>query len=316
MLHIGIDEAGYGPLLGPLVIGLAAFRTDGAPPPLSRRLKGLVVRRPRDVRSQAKPLPVAIDDSKEIHRRFGRVGLARGVYAFHAARGESAPADLLDLLLRCSDTSPEAFSRHPWYRDLDRAGLPLCIAPPRLEDRFRRRGLEAVALRVRPLDARHLNEAFDTHDNKARVLGLAAGDTLLGLLERHGAEDARIVFDRQGARLDYAPYLADLFPFAAISERKAPEGEAHYEVRLPDRCLDIQFVTRGDRRALTVAWASMAAKLVRELFMDRLNAFFLERCPDVRPTRGYVQDGRRFLEDVDRVLLDEGIMARDLVRSR
>ena len=28
MLHIGVDEAGYGPLLGPLVIGVAAFRVE------------------------------------------------------------------------------------------------------------------------------------------------------------------------------------------------------------------------------------------------------------------------------------------------
>jgi hypothetical protein len=60
----------------------------------------------------------------------------------------------------------------------------------------------------------------------------------------------------------------------------------------------------------------MAAKLVRELFMDLLNDFFLERCPELRPTRGYVQDGRRFLTDVDAVIHAEQIAVRELVRSR
>ena len=32
MLHLGIDEAGYGPLLGPLVIAVSAWRVEGLRP--------------------------------------------------------------------------------------------------------------------------------------------------------------------------------------------------------------------------------------------------------------------------------------------
>ena len=70
MLHVGVDEAGYGPLLGPLVVGVAAFRLTDHPEPgganLLKRLRGLVVRRPRDAKAcGAKRLPVPVDDSNE-----------------------------------------------------------------------------------------------------------------------------------------------------------------------------------------------------------------------------------------------------------
>ena len=48
MLHVGVDEAGYGPLLGPLVVAVSALRTPDDTPPsrLRSHLKGVVVRGP------------------------------------------------------------------------------------------------------------------------------------------------------------------------------------------------------------------------------------------------------------------------------
>ena len=60
----------------------------------------------------------------------------------------------------------------------------------------------------------------------------------------------------------------------------------------------------------------MAAKLTRELFMGRLNAWFVERLPSLRPTAGYVEDGRRFLVDATPVLRSEQVDLRRFVRSR
>ena len=80
--------------------------------------------------------------------------------------------------------------------------------------------------------------------------------------------------------------------------------------------LHVRFVTKGDRVSLAVGWASMAAKLTRELFMQSLNGWFHERLPAVRPTAGYRTDGRRFLEDVEPVLAGEAIERDWLVRSR
>lgn len=321
MLHVGVDEAGYGPLLGPLVVGVTAFRLTDDPEPgeanLLKRLRGLVVRRPRDARASAeRRLPVPVDDSKVIHRRFGLTGLARGVGLFASAMDAPPPATLEDLLVRFSELGPDSFRHIPWYRRLDLAEVPRYPWTGPLEDRFLGRNVQALDLRVWPLAAADFNREVERCSNKATVLGLAAGAAVLAVLDRHPGEDAEIVFDRQGARLDYAGYLADLFPFAGISKRAAPAGESRYEVELPSRRLYVRFATRADGCSLAVSWASMAAKLARELFMERLNAFFADRTEALRPTAGYTVDGRRWLGEVEPMLASEGIDRGMLVRSR
>ena len=70
LIYAGIDEAGYGPMLGPLCVGLSVFRVDGAEaadgaPNLWGALRGAVCRTRRDKRRRiAWPLGL----------RAGRVG--------------------------------------------------------------------------------------------------------------------------------------------------------------------------------------------------------------------------------------------------
>ena len=59
----------------------------------------------------------------------------------------------------------------------------------------------------------------------------------------------------------------------------------------------------------------MTAKLVRELHMARLNRFFRARMPELKPTAGYVQDGRRFVQEVDPVLRELDLDGERLVRN-
>jgi hypothetical protein len=72
----------------------------------------------------------------------------------------------------------------------------------------------------------------------------------------------------------------------------------------------------ADGAYLPAALASMAAKLVRELLMLRLNRFFASRVENLQPTAGYVQDGRRWLADVAGLLQTSGFDQNTLVRCR
>ena len=323
-LLIGVDEAGYGPLLGPLCIGASAFRLRGpalaghrlpAAPGLQRPLAGLIVP-PGEARRGGGPLPVPVGDSKHVMRRFGLQGLARGVGALSSALDRAPPADLADLLFRYSDRLPADFAHRPWYAQLEKAPLPRYPWTGPLDERFTTRGVEPVDLRVLPVDAGELNEAFDEVGNKARVLGLFSAALVSQLLDRHDDRDVVIVMDRHGGRKDYREYLESWFPFGSVEFIERTDHEVRYRVEFGGRTLRFHFVTKGDERHLAIGWASMAAKLTRELFMTCLNAWFHERQPALRPTAGYVQDGRRFLDDVEQLIEREAILRQALVRSR
>lgn len=99
LVMVGIDEAGYGPLLGPLCIGMAALRLEdwkpGDPAPdLWKTLGGSVCRKPGDKLGR-----VAVEDSKKLKlpndskNRHPLTHLERGVHAFLRCLGRRPQTD-------------------------------------------------------------------------------------------------------------------------------------------------------------------------------------------------------------------------------
>jgi hypothetical protein len=312
VIRVGVDEAGYGPLLGPLVVAGAAFRVPGGEgPSLRKRASGIWGRA-----GARKDGVVPIDDSKEVYRRHGFDGLARGVSSAVAASGKALPTDLRDWLARFGDRPCDAVATDPWYAGPEQARVPGYEPPGRLREKLLLRGIDALGLVVSPATPSELNDAWDATGNKARVLFLASIAVLVRVLADWPGEDVEATLDREGGRLDYAAYLADAFPWRSITREPSEPGTARYSMEEGGRRVTITFVTGGDREDLAVGLASMAAKMTRELFMARLNAWFFERDPRLKRTAGYVEDGRRFLEDAKEVLRRERVDLRRFVRTR
>src|SRR5712691_2086450 len=95
----GIDEAGFGPLLGPLCLGLAVFRLPDGEGGLRRALRGACVGGDAKIRSGDSRAVVC--DSKWLHRGARKLArLERTALAFLAAsRGGELPATVGDVLL-------------------------------------------------------------------------------------------------------------------------------------------------------------------------------------------------------------------------
>ena len=81
-----------------------------------------------------------------------------------------------------------------------------------------------------------------------------------------------------------------------------------------DSTVTIKFLIEAESKHLPVALASMTAKYVRELFMMRMNRHFQGLMPKLKPTAGYNEDGRRYLTDIEPLIVGQGIDRRRLVR--
>lgn len=312
-LLFGFDEAGLGPILGPLVVAGAALRV---PDPWDaqvpwRALADAVAERP--ARGDARPV---VCDSKLLHARRGVAGLGRTCGAFLAASSSAPPrlpATRKALFERLGAVA--GVERYPWYAHgaWDLADL---ADAPALAQAFEAAGVGVAWLGARPLLAGQFNEAIDSGRNKSEVVLAHLGGVLREVLAAFPTEALRILIDKQGGRNRYLPWLTDLFPgqwFDTLAE--GPAGSA-YRLRRPGGDVTLSFRPKADRDGFCVALASILAKYLRERFMADLNAWFTARLPGLKPTAGYPQDGRRFLAEVEPILQAEGVEPADLIRQR
>lgn len=273
----GIDEAGYGPMLGPLVVACAAARSRRPlAPDALRRLPGLTV-----------------CDSKRLAPTPARLGRLAATALPFLGR----PARWSELLARCV-LNGRALREHPWYgEDL---ALPEVPPPP---GRWRWR------VRVVIVEPREFNAAIAAGANKAEVLFAATARLLRDL-----PGPARVFADAQGMRRSYRPLLERHFTprVRALEERR---GRWRYRVGR----LRIQFRVHGESAHDLTALASIVAKYVRELCMERVNRFWRRRCglelPLVRASGYHNGPTRRFTEQLIRPVLAE-ISEDDVVRLR
>ena len=189
----GIDEAGYGPHLGPLVVAAAAFEFDAAPlpdPDLWQSLAPHVTKQP-----SRHAAGVVICDSKVAYTSGGRLAtLERTVLGFLAAAGRRPRtfAQLLDAVAvrPCADGG--AAAQAPWETP-ESIALPVDASAGEIDAAAEHlaRGLAGIGGRpaglwVNTASAARLNGLMDGRRNKAGALFTLAAD-LLGEVLRRGA---------------------------------------------------------------------------------------------------------------------------------
>ncbi|MEZ6243846.1 MAG: hypothetical protein R3B57_12485 [Phycisphaerales bacterium] len=309
LIYCGIDEAGYGPMFGPLCVGMAAFRVrgwepDGHAPDLWKLLSKGVCRSGGDKRGR-----VAIADSKKLKlanslkTKHPLTHLERGVLSMLAAAEEKSVEDDTALFERLGvELEP-----HGWYGGAA-LGLPLSstqdqigIAANIVARAMAQGGVELVALRCVTVCEGAFNERVRECGSKAAVSGGVVA-ALMGEASRQWGTDStlRLVCDRQSGRTDYEdfvrPALGEDFETLEQSARAS-----RYAAR-DGRDVGALFIPECEDHHLPVALASMTAKLVRELAMTRFNRYWSGRSPDLKPTAGYTTDARRWLRDAEGVV--------------
>lgn len=315
----GIDEAGFGPVLGPLVVSAAAFEVPDELADVSmwRLLAGAVAQKP----SKKHPA-VPIADSKKLYsRRRGLEHLERGVLGMLAAGG-LRPGSLRQLL---AEIAPEAWkdaSGYPWYAQAD-LPLPHCISPTdvalagnALSVGMSQAGIRLGTMRAETLFAGQYNRFVRATNNKSTTLFDVTGRLLMYLWGNSGTELRRIHVDRHGGRRRYLPALQRLFEGCQFKVIDENEVFSAYRITGGRRTAEISFTIGAEQRQLPVALASMLSKYLRELFMTMFNRFWARHVPDLAPTAGYYVDGRRFYRRIQPVVRRLGLDERQLLRCR
>lgn len=326
LLLAGIDEAGYGPTLGPLTVGLSIFRLPTADPALGTPnlwtlLKDGVCKEPgRGGKADAKGR-VAVADSKQlklsnsVSTTHPLVHLERGVLSFAGAlginQGRPTSDDALAELLGVRWPSHPAYEGEPTPLPVAHADADLGIARSILSGSLGRAGVELVDLRCRLMCEREFNSIVRSTGSKAAATSAALSEHLRhawSLLES-SSPDTRlgIVCDRQGGRMAYADLLAAAIPDSTITIVEQTETRSGYTIESNGRRAGVAFLVEAETAHLPVALASMVAKYTRELAMIRFNRYWTSRCIEIkrapiRPTAGYAQDARRWLAEMGQTL--------------
>lgn len=315
LIYAGIDEAGYGPLLGPLCIGMSVLSVEvwgeGQPAPdLWDVLSRGVCRKPSDPKRR-----VAVDDSKNLKlansvvTKHPLVHLERGVGAFLNSIA-ALPTTDLELFDRLGAALPP----EPWYAGSAAAfpaGLTageVAIASSVLRGVLENAGVQVLELSCRVLGEGTFNEVVEAAGTKAAATEAALVKHLWNVWEQwgvcgRGGGGVRVVCDRQGGRADYVPMLSRAFPGVRVAETHHSDTQSRYELTGAGadgrpRHMHVLFLVESERQHLPVALASMTAKLVRETMMARFNRWWCARMPELKPTAGYRGDGQRWLAEL------------------
>lgn len=309
---VGIDEAGYGPNLGPLVQAAVALYLPNDDIAGWETLRP-VVRRCGE-RADGRLL---IDDSKKVYTSGGVEALERGIWSIIA----SDPHTIHDLLWSQVELPSwgEDLCGETWFDGGDT--IPVEIDPST-------HWHESEPLRLaiggrwfgdfRIVPSPRFNRIVDEFGSKAVVLSRGLIELISSITKslEPGREPLVFLCDKHGGRNFYAAMLQEAFPNGwVIPEREGAE-ESRYRIDLLDRPITVTFRPRADGDSIAVALASMFCKYLREVCMLQFNRFWAEHVPGIRPTAGYPGDAKRFFDEIRPAMAKLGLSDDQVWRKR
>ncbi|HCN20356.1 MAG: hypothetical protein A3C38_07365 [Planctomycetes bacterium RIFCSPHIGHO2_02_FULL_50_42] len=331
---VGIDEAGYGPTLGPLVITATAFdvavspQSDGTAgqgndiggPDLWHMLKEAVASPRGRARNDNR---IVIGDSKKLYStQKGLHRLEEGVLSFQMCLDEKI-SDIRDLLISLNCYDEGLLRVYPWYYN-KRLGLPSTANTANITQKYGKlkgilsfNEIKYLAARSTVMSPYEFNKEVARLGNKSLLLFKNCVNLIIDMWRKY--PEIEVVCGKHGGRDKYGPMLSGAFRGTKV-KTLSEDGKfsSQYEVmdESSGRRMRISFLQSAEDAHLPVALASMYCKYIRELYLKLFNGFWQERLPGLKPTAGYPEDAQRFLKDINGLKTRLGISDEILVRDR
>lgn len=312
---IGTDEAGYGPNLGPLTVTGTLWEVESPGIDLYLALDQIVTNKPgsNDPR-------VFIADSKKVYA--GAIHkLELAVLSMVFAATDRVPNDWRELVeLVCPEASVSDLPDQVWLTGQD-LQLPVKADPAQIQqlgNRFRESSRSAnvrlLELQCVPVFPPQFNDQVEQMGNKATLLSTETLQLVRRLMNRSD-DDIEIGCDKHGGRSKYAALIQSILTdeFVMVGEEKLEVSD--YSFREHDRDVFIRFQAKGES-FLPTALASMVSKYMREVFMMLWNEFWQMKIPNIKPTKGYPVDAKRFKSEISAIQAELGIEDRLIWRNK
>lgn len=314
---IGTDEAGYGPNLGPLTMAGTLWETESTETDLYLVLHDAVANHSTRTANNPK---VFIADSKKVYS--GSIEqLETNVLAIVYALQGRIPADWQELVrLLCPQHLPADSDRQLWLTDQTKS-LPLAGDPERIKtlgELFQRNcsraGVKLLEIECHPIFPPQFNRELNVLRNKATLLSTYTLNIVKRLMARCD-DDTEIGCDKHGGRSKYAGLVQDILADELVLVGNETREMSDYSFRRNDHDVFIRFEAKGES-FLPAALASMVAKYVREVFMEIWNQYWCEQLPEIKPTKGYPVDAKRFKSDIAQLQSKLGISDHIIWRNK
>ena len=274
IIHSGIDEAGYGPILGPLSVAAVSVEVD----------EGVAV---RAAFCRAR---LGVKDSKEIHDPADLAPLEAVALPGLAWLSGTMPRTAADIFALLGEDGAARTS--PWMMGAEDLHLPVAAAPvktwclPGVRPRW------VGGFLIHPFA---LNRGFANGVNRADVELGHIGQLLQRLPDEHARHTT---VDRLGGRRYYGDFLQGLWPGEVLEVLGERPLRSAYRITWQQHRHEIAFCVDGERASVLTALASCIAKYGRELHMHLFNQHWCRARGGLRPTAGYARDARRWLGEV------------------
>jgi hypothetical protein len=286
---VGMDEVGYGPLLGPFIVCS-----------VTAEIPSLEI----DLWDQLSPEEIPVGDSKKIFSQ------AKGISSLEptalAWLGQLHPLEGLTHGRLWSLLSPDP-RRQPWYGDIPLPSTGNSIPREHLRDLLRKNEVRIIDVRARILEPSEYN--LQVGGNKSDLLFACTADLVRHAREKNDTPTTYHI-GKQGGRRYYLPHIRRHLGEAGIIQ-ESPEW-SEYAWDRSRLC----YIRDGEDRSFFIALASIIAKYLRETSMQLFNRYWADRVEGIRQTAGYGVDGKRFWKEIQPHLSDHDLSPADVLRNR